>query len=281
MGLNFFATMRIPILAGRTFTSARFRHCHCDQRRAKNPRRRRGKKEFCFALDTPSARPRRLDRPIIIPRPSLVIINESFARKFLANQNPIGLHMGDARTATMKFSSPGPGYTIIGIVGDTKYAYLRSENRAHDFSSACQQRSAISNCAPPRIQLPLMKSVREIVSQAGDNLPLTDVRTQTEQIEQTLFQERLMSRLSSFFGALALVLACIGLYGLLSYEVARRTRELGIRMALGAQQRDLLRLVVGQGILLALIGVASASPRPSASRVSWPRCSMACTRTIR
>ncbi len=63
-----------------------------------------------------------------------------------------------------------------------------------------------------------------------------------------------MARLSSFFGALALVLACIGLYGLLSYEVARRTRELGIRMALGAERRDLLRLVVGQGILLVLIG---------------------------
>lgn len=65
-----------------------------------------------------------------------------------------------------------------------------------------------------------------------------------------------MARLSSFFGALALVLAYIGLYGLLSYEVARRTRELGIRMALGAQQRDLLRLVVGQGILLVMIGAA-------------------------
>ena len=102
----------------------------------------------------------------------------------------------------------------------------------------------------------LVKSVREIVSQAGDNLPLTDVRTQTEQIDQILFQERLMARLSSFFGALALVLACIGLYGLLSYEVSRRTRELGIRMALGAQRRNLLRLVVGQGILLVLIGAA-------------------------
>jgi ABC-type antimicrobial peptide transport system permease subunit len=87
-------------------------------------------------------------------------------------------------------------------------------------------------------------------------LPLTDVRTQTEQIDQILFQERLMARLSSFFGMLALALACIGLYGLLSYEVARRTRELGIRTALGAQHRDLLGLVVGQGILLVLIGAA-------------------------
>jgi ABC-type antimicrobial peptide transport system permease subunit len=102
----------------------------------------------------------------------------------------------------------------------------------------------------------LVKNVREIVSQAGDNLPLTDVRTQTEQIDQILFKERLMSRLSSFFAALALVLACIGLYGLLSYEVGRRTRELGIRVALGAHHRDLSRLVIGQGILLALIGAA-------------------------
>ena len=87
-------------------------------------------------------------------------------------------------------------------------------------------------------------------------MPLTDVRTQTEQIDQILFHERLMSRLSSFFAALALVLACIGLYGLLSYEVGRRTRELGIRVALGAHHRDLSRLVIGQGILLALIGAA-------------------------
>jgi ABC-type antimicrobial peptide transport system permease subunit len=93
--------------------------------------------------------------------------------------------------------------------------------------------------------------------QAGNNLPLTDVRTQTEQIDQILFHEHLMSRLSSFFAALALVLACIGLYGLLSYEVGRRTRELGIRVVLGAHHRDLSRLVIGQGILLALIGAAS------------------------
>jgi ABC-type antimicrobial peptide transport system permease subunit len=98
--------------------------------------------------------------------------------------------------------------------------------------------------------------VREVVSRVDNNLPLFDVRTQTQQIEQTLFLNRLMSQISSAFALLALVLACIGLYGLLSYEVARRTRELGIRMALGAQRGDLLRLVIGQGILLVLVGAA-------------------------
>jgi ABC-type antimicrobial peptide transport system permease subunit len=163
--------------------------------------------------------------------------------------------MGNAWHDHAQAHNPGPGYTIIGVVGDTKHAYLRRNiapiiffplvsNEAH-----FELRTAANPAA-------LVKNVRDIVSRAGDNLPLTDVRTQTEQIDQILFQERLMSRLSSFFGGLALVLACIGLYGLLSYEVARRTHELGIRMTLGAQRKDLLRLVVSQGILLVLIGAA-------------------------
>jgi ABC-type antimicrobial peptide transport system permease subunit len=85
-------------------------------------------------------------------------------------------------------------------------------------------------------------------------LPVFDVHTQEELIDQLLFQERMVAKLSGFFGILALVLACIGLYGLLSYEVARRTREIGIRMALGAQRRGVLKLVVGQGIVLAMTG---------------------------
>jgi ABC-type antimicrobial peptide transport system permease subunit len=161
--------------------------------------------------------------------------------------------MGGPQKSDEEVQHPSPGYTIIGIVADTKYDSVRRDivpmmflplvsNEAH-----FELRTAANPTA-------FVKLVRDIVSHARGNLPLTDVRTQTEQIDELLFQERLMSQLSSFFGALALALACIGLYGLLSYEVARRTRELGIRMALGAQQRDLLRLVVGQGILLVLIG---------------------------
>jgi ABC-type antimicrobial peptide transport system permease subunit len=100
-----------------------------------------------------------------------------------------------------------------------------------------------------------VNAVRNIVASADSRLPIFEVRTQTEQIARTHFQERLLSRLSSFFAILATVLACIGLYGLLSYEVAMRTRELGIRTALGAQKTHLVKMVLRRGILLSLCGV--------------------------
>jgi ABC-type antimicrobial peptide transport system permease subunit len=95
------------------------------------------------------------------------------------------------------------------------------------------------------------------VAQISPNLPLRDVTTESQQIDRLLFQERLVARLSGFFGLLALALACIGLYGLLAYEVARRTREIGIRSALGAQKGDVLRLVVKQGLSLAFVGAVA------------------------
>src|SRR5207237_2971621 len=103
----------------------------------------------------------------------------------------------------------------------------------------------------PRTVIP---AVRIAVSQLDDNLPLFSMKTESEQIERSLFQERLIARLSSFFGALSLLLACIGLYGLLSYEVTRRTREIGVRLALGARPADLVRFIVGQGIAFSAAG---------------------------
>src|SRR2546430_1225938 len=253
VGLDFFATMHIPILAGRSFTSADFAIAAATNAAKKARDAAAAKTNTGSASRPTSASPTALDEAYYHSAPVPLILHESFARKYLANKNPIGLHMGDVERDEVR--SPGPGYTIVGVVGDTKYAQLRRKTAPIIFLPL------VSNSAHFELRIAanptaLVKNVREIVSQAGNNLPLTDVRTQTEQIDQILFHERLMSRLSSFFAALALVLACIGLYGLLSYEVGRRTRELGIRVALGAHHRDLSRLVIGQGILLALIGAA-------------------------
>ena len=90
----------------------------------------------------------------------------------------------------------------------------------------------------------------------GQRLPVIHILTETEQIDRLIFNERLVARVSGVSGALALLLACIGLYGLISYEVARRTREIGIRSALGAEKKDVLRLILVQGMRLALAGAA-------------------------
>jgi ABC-type antimicrobial peptide transport system permease subunit len=100
----------------------------------------------------------------------------------------------------------------------------------------------------------LISQVRNAVSSINGNLSPSDITTQTDQIGRDLYQERLFAWLSSLFGLLALALACVGLYGLLAYEVVCRTREIGIRMALGAPRRNVLRMVVGQGIVLAVAG---------------------------
>ncbi len=101
-----------------------------------------------------------------------------------------------------------------------------------------------------------MPQIRSLVAEMDSNLPVFDVKTETERIDGQIFQERLIARLSGFFGALALLLACVGLYGLVSYEVARRTREIGIRAALGANKRELLRMVLLRGMILSLLGAA-------------------------
>jgi predicted permease len=257
VGLNFFSTMRIPVLAGRAFTPADFvaaASTRAARKAASSP-----PVPVVGSVSPANASsvggPKSLATIYAHSTPIPIMVNEMFAQKFFSNQNPVGKHFGDAQYIDGEAQLPSPGYTIIGVAANTKYKTIRQPIVPTVFLPLVSN-SAYFELRAAGNPTALVKNVRDIVSRAADNLPLTNVRTQTEQIDQTLFLERLLSRLSSFFGALALVLACIGLYGLLAYEVARRTREIGIRMALGAQQRDLLRLVVGQGILLAFIGVA-------------------------
>jgi ABC-type antimicrobial peptide transport system permease subunit len=194
------------------------------------------------------------------------MINQAFARSFFPNRNPLGLHIGNAEEDEPA-KGPQPGFLIVGIVGDTKYRDLRGEVRPMMFlplvgnSAHFELRSAID---PNE----LIKPVHGIVSAIDNKLPLFDVRTQAEQIEQTLFQERITSRLSSFFALLALLLACVGLYGLMSYTVNRRTSEIGIRMALGAERSRIARMVLRESLLLVLCGLLIGVPAASlASRL--------------
>jgi predicted permease len=178
----------------------------------------------------------------------VAVVNRAFIRTFLENRAPVGLHFGGE-------NQKDPQYEIVGVVGDTKYAGLRDEIAPTAYiplkkgDAHFAVRTATNSPA-------LVPAVRKVVSEFDNNLPLFDVRTQTERIERLLFNERLLARLASVFGLLALTLACLGLYGLLTYEVARRTREIGIRAALGAQNRDVLGLVGRQGLALVVLGIA-------------------------
>jgi predicted permease len=208
VGLEFFETMRLPLVGGRTFSNS----------------------------DLQSDR-------------AVAIVNQTFVQRFLGGKNPLGVHLGGTTPSGREIERE-----IVGIIGDAKYDNLRKsveptayvplqEGAAHFAIRTSTQAEA------------LVPTVRQVVASFDENLPLFEVRTQTETIDRLLFNERLVAQLSCVFGALALILACIGLYGLLSYEVGRRTREIGIRMALGAQRADVLKMILRYGIKLAVGGV--------------------------
>jgi predicted permease len=226
VGPNFFDTLRIPFLAGRGFNASDF--------------------EISASNDAPT--------PTSAATP--VIVNHAFIEKYVGKENPIGKQFGFGDSPGNALGPARAGYEIVGVVRDSKYNDLRREIHAMMYipQSAGAASFELRTAADPQAILP---AIRNVVAQVNADLPLFDVKTESEQIDRLLFQERLVARLSSFFGLLALVLACIGLYGLLSYEVSRRTREIGIRLALGAQAGDVLRLVVKQGIVLALVGAAA------------------------
>jgi len=202
-GPDYFETMKIPVIQGRTFRDSDMRSTQ-----------------------------------------QVAVVNRSFVRKFLTSRYPLGFH----------FECDDKKYEIVGVVADTKYEGLTRENAPTTYIPLRRGRVTfvLRSVVSPSGLVP---AIRRIVNEVDSNLPVFEVKTQSQTIDRSLFSQRFMARLFSMFGGLALLLSSIGLYGLLSYDVARRRIEIGIRTALGAQRNDVLSLVIRQGLLLMFAGL--------------------------
>ena len=207
---SFFATLGIPLVAGRTLT----------------------------------------DRDDL-QAPRVVVINRTAARMYFPGANPIGRRFGNSlenRTRT----------EIVGVVGDTKYNSLRDAAPPTMYIPVGQRQSPTMAVEVRTASDPasFVAGVREAVRRIDPNLPLMNMTTQAEEIEGRLAQERLFAQAYALFGLLAVSLASIGLFGLMSYSVARRTNEIGVRMALGARPGDVISMVMRESMVMVAAGIA-------------------------
>ena len=210
-------------------------------------------------LSSPLLQGREFDERDTAAAPQVAIVNEFFARQLLNTANPVGQRFWREKTP----SGPETLYEIVGMVGNTKYDDLREEFGPIAFLASSQEPQPNPGAQLLiRSNLPQAEIVASVKRVLGEINPSIAVSFQgfKSMIDGSILRERLMATLSGFFGLLALVLACIGLYGILSYGVASRTNEIGIRMALGAKSRDVLWLILREAVWLVLIGVAVGLP---------------------
>jgi predicted permease len=185
--------------------------------------------------------------------PEVAIVSHAFARRYFADANPVSRRIRFGANP----NAPATEIEIVGVARDVKYTTLREAEPVTIYLPAPQMLEGVANYYvrtagdPASVGPAIRAAVREI----DPTLPVIDLRTQAQQIERRNSQERLFAQLSGFFGVAALMLACVGLYGLMSYLVLQRTGEIGLRLALGAVPAQVLRMVLHESFALVAIGV--------------------------
>jgi predicted permease len=243
IGPEYFATMGIPLVAGREFRESDERSIITEQ--------------FDFSKPGEVDRYRAAEQKVT-GAPKYAIVNEKFAKRYFGNQSAIGRRFGFGGNPGTKTD-----IEIIGVARDTMYQNMRDEIPRQVFTPYLQSdwltglnvyvRTAL---APQQMFTSLRAAIRNLDS----HLPVYDFRTVDEQIDRSLLTERMIAMLSAVFGIIATLLATVGLYGVMAYTVARRTREIGIRMALGAFSRNVVWMIMKEVIVLIGIGVALGLP---------------------
>ena len=182
--------------------------------------------------------------------PKVTIISEALARRFFPNGSALGKRF--SKNADFRDE-----LEVIGVVKDAKYGSLTEELRPMAYYPHGQRPDPLDNFVVRFSGTPesVIPQIRQAISQVNQNLPIDNVTPLSVHVGRTLAQQQLVARLATFFGLLALLLACIGLYGVLSYGVARRTNEIGIRMALGAHSGNVLWLIMREALVLVFAGV--------------------------
>jgi predicted permease len=208
--------------------------------------------DYFHVLETPLLLGRDFTDADSASAPPVVIVNETFVQRYLANRSPLGHHV-----------SLGREYSIVGVAANSRYTGVRETDRPMAYFP-CTQVPAISGLhvelrtnGDPRL---LLTPARRVVQEFGPDLPLLQPMTQQEQFSESFADERLFARLATFFGLLAAVLVAIGLYGTLAYRVSRRTSEIGVRMALGAERSRILWMVMRESVILSAVGIAAGLP---------------------